>query len=165
MVKSQYESEAQRRPGRARPTLAGLLRGPVRAADEHSGQALRWAGFGDIGTAHQTVLEHLAADGSRLIELARLAGSTKQAMNHLVNDLEASGYVERAPDPTDGRAKLIRLTDHGREADRVRRQALTTLEKRWRKLVGRDELEACMATLLRLREAVRDESGPGTTAD
>ena len=46
---------------------------------------------------------------------------TKQSMAQLVAHLERHGYVERIPDPADGRAKLVRATERGREvfADRA----------------------------------------------
>ncbi len=39
---------------------------------------------------------------------------TPQAMGELVDELEDLEYVERRPDPTDRRAKLIVLTPKGR---------------------------------------------------
>ena len=38
---------------------------------------------------------------------------TKQSMAELVDYLRKRGYVELSPDPNDGRAKLVRLTDRG----------------------------------------------------
>lgn len=56
----------------------------------------------------------IKVDGSRLTELARGANMTPQAMGELVDELEDLEYVERRPDPTDRRAKLIVLTPKGR---------------------------------------------------
>ena len=52
--------------------------------------------------------------GTRLTELARRAGVTKQAMMVVVDELEVRGLVRRTPDPEDGRAKVVRLTARGR---------------------------------------------------
>lgn len=41
---------------------------------------------------------------------------TPQAMGELVDELEELGYLERRPDPTDRRAKLIVLTDRATPA-------------------------------------------------
>ena len=60
--------------------------------------------------SHSAVFAQIRAEGSRLTELARGANMTPQAMGELVDELEALGYVERRPDPTDRRAKLIVLT-------------------------------------------------------
>ncbi len=74
--------------------------------------------------------------GSRVTELAVAAGITKQAMMSLVDDLEARGYVRRVADATDGRAKLVRLTAHGRRATTECRRAVQTLEQRTRRRLG-----------------------------
>ena len=47
---------------------------------------------------------------------AAQSGVTKQAVGEFVDELEGYGYVERIPDPLDGRAKIIRLTERGRDA-------------------------------------------------
>ena len=52
-------------------------------------------------------------EGSRLTELAERARMTKQSVGEVATDLEQRGYVERVPDPADGRAKIIRLTERG----------------------------------------------------
>ena len=50
----------------------------------------------------------------RLTELAARAQLSLAATSELVNDLVALGYLTRRPDPADGRAKLIDLTNRGR---------------------------------------------------
>lgn len=74
--------------------------------------------------------------GSRVTDLAVAAGVTKQAMMSLVDDLEERGYVRRVADATDGRAKLVRLTAHGRRATTECRRAVQTLEQRTRRRLG-----------------------------
>src|SRR4051812_21402919 len=49
--------------------------------------------------------------GSRLTELAERSGFTKQAVGEAVTELEKLGYLERLPDPRDGPAQIIKLTD------------------------------------------------------
>lgn len=63
--------------------------------------------------SHSAVFAQIRPEGSRLTELARGANMTPQAMGQLVDELEDLGYVERQPDPTDRRAKLIVLTPRG----------------------------------------------------
>jgi DNA-binding MarR family transcriptional regulator len=63
--------------------------------------------------AHTTLLPHIDLDGTRATEIARRAGITKQAVGQLVDDLARLGMLERAPDPDDGRAQLVRFTDEG----------------------------------------------------
>ena len=62
-----------------------------------------------IRPAHTTLFPHLDLAGTRLTELARRLGISKQAVGQLVDELEQMQVVERVPDPSDGRAKLIRF--------------------------------------------------------
>lgn len=94
-------------------TFGALLRAPLEASRESMFSALHEAGFKDVRPAHGRVLRYIAADGSRVIELAERAQMTKQSMGELVNYLRRRGYVEMVPDPSDGRAKLVRLTAQG----------------------------------------------------
>jgi len=66
--------------------------------------------------SHSAVFAQIRAAGSRLTELARGANMTPQAMGELVDELEELRYLERRPDPTDRRAKLIVLTSRATSA-------------------------------------------------
>src|SRR4051812_13249112 len=93
--------------------LGTLLRMPYQAMmAEGVEPALAAAGFGDLRTAHLPVIQALATHpaGLRATALAAYAGITKQSMGYLVDHLGAGGYAERAPDPTDQRAKVVCLT-------------------------------------------------------
>lgn len=97
-----------------RRTLGALLRLPYEAlaARVYGGLAAR--GFPDIRPAHSAVFRHIRPEGSRLTDLAARAGMTKQSMAYLVEGLAAGGYATTQPDPSDGRARLVRLTARGR---------------------------------------------------
>lgn len=66
--------------------------------------------------AHTSLLPHIDQQGTRLTELARRLGVTKQAAGQLVSDLESMRLLERVDDEADGRAKLVRFTRAGVEA-------------------------------------------------
>ena len=85
---------------------------------------LRERGHTGLQPSHQVVFASLGPDGARLTDLASRAGMTKQAMGQLVDDLEALGYVERIPDPCDGRAKIVRLTAKKRAIARAGRSSI-----------------------------------------
>ena len=86
-------------------------------------------------------------EGSRLTFLAERSGLTKQAVGESVDDLVGLGYVERVPDPTDGRAKLVRLTDKGAKAQMLGRSILAEVEQRWAEELGEERVEAMRETL------------------
>ena len=78
----------------------------------------------------------------RLTELAELAGMTKQSAARWSTTWSSCGYVERIPDPEDRRAKLIRLTERGKEAQRVGFALFAELEERWAERFGAERIEA-----------------------
>lgn len=69
----------------------------------------------NVRKSHTLVFPHIDFEGTRLTEIARRIGVTKQAAAQWVNELEEMGMVERIPDPSDGRAKLVRYSKQGQE--------------------------------------------------
>jgi DNA-binding MarR family transcriptional regulator len=136
------------------PNIGRLLIGPFRRIEEAVDRGLREAGFGDIRPAHGTVFQVIDADGSRVTELAARAGMTKQAMTELVVHLERGGYLSRVPDPSDGRARLVRLTRRGWESIRAARAAIARAEVEWAQTLGPERYEAMRSALLALNDAL-----------
>jgi DNA-binding MarR family transcriptional regulator len=62
-----------------------------------------------IRPAHTSLFPHIDLAGTRLTELAKRMGISKQAVGQLVDELEQLEVIERIADPEDGRAKLIRF--------------------------------------------------------
>jgi DNA-binding MarR family transcriptional regulator len=108
---------------------------------------LATAGLTEARVAHAQVVAHIGTEGSRLSELAARARMTPPAMAELVDDLERLGIVERLPDPTDRRAKLIRLTGPGREAARIADRTIGGMEAELARRVGPNRFEAAARTL------------------
>jgi len=94
-------------------TLGALLRAPFEALLDHVFDRLGKAGFDDVRPAHGAVLRNIAREGTRITELAERARMTKQSMAELIEFMRERHYLELVPDPTDGRAKLARLTARG----------------------------------------------------
>lgn len=94
-------------------TLGARLRLPYEKLAKRTYAELAANGFADIRPAHSSVFRHILPGGSRLTELADRAQMTKQSMAYLVDYLHQHGYVHFVPEPTDGRAKLVQLTERG----------------------------------------------------
>ena len=110
-------------------------------------QRLDEAGHSPIRAGHGCVFRFIHEGGSRLTDLSDSSGLTKQAVGEVVADLERLGYVERGPDPDDGRAKVIRLTDLGAEAQTVAVGIFEEIERSWAERFGAQRVEAMRALL------------------
>lgn len=86
-------------------------------------------------------------------ELAHRARVSKQAVQQLLDQLEADGIVERIADPLDQRAKRIVLTKAGLRAAHDANDAKRQVEEAFRRKLGRDALGELKSLLDRLVEA------------
>lgn len=91
---------------------------------------------GELSLAHINLTRNLDVEGTRLSELARRAAITKQSMSELVDQVEMLGLVERRPDPTDGRAKLVHFTAAGLAWLETFRVCLEQAEREMRSELG-----------------------------
>lgn len=106
----------------------------------------------DITPAQARLAARIDADGSRLTALAESAGVTKQTASALVAQLERSGYVERVPDPTDARARIIRVAERGREAQACAQEMEETIEAELTQHLGPRRMRELRRSLESLRE-------------
>jgi len=120
---------------------------------------VRNAGFAEIAPAHLYVFQLPGPDGLRPTELAERMNMTKQATNHLLATLEATGYLERVPGDGDGRTKVIRTTAKGRRVSEVMQSSSRRLEREWAKRLGRTRLAELRGELRALDEIVRLSAG------
>jgi DNA-binding MarR family transcriptional regulator len=129
-----------------RPLPALLNELKERAIDELH-ERLGDEGYPDIRPAHGCVFRFIEVEGSRLTEIAARAGMTKQAVGEVVDDLERRGYVERLPDPADGRAKTIRLSARGWDAQAAALRIFAEMERRWGREVGEERVAQLRETI------------------
>lgn len=144
----------------SRVTLPALMDLAVEAMYVDFRKLLEEAGITDVRPTHGCVFRFLHADGMRLTELAHLAGLTKQSVGEIVDDLAGLGYLERFPDPTDKRAKLIRLTDKGLAAQRIGFSLFEQLESDWAETFGADRIDALRSLLEEVASAKSPDAIP-----
>lgn len=128
-----------------------LLFIPYRAMETRVFQALAAAGFDDFTPAQARVMQRIGPDGTRLTELAEAAQVTKQTAGFLVDQLERAGYVRRTPDPSDARARLVRIAERGTAAQPVADAAVAQVEAEWRAHLGDRQWGQLQQALTRLR--------------
>ena len=137
---------------RQRQELGILLFVANRALEQRAFDAVVDAGFTDITLAQARVAARIGPAGSRVTDLAEQARVTKQSAAFLVEQLETAGYVQRVPDPTDRRARLVRLTPRARQVARVADAEVERVLAEWSDHVGLERLRQLHQTLHDLRE-------------
>ena len=105
------------------------------------------AGYGDIRDPHLQIFGAIGMGGVRLTDVAARAQLSLAATSELVNDLQELGYLERQPDPRDGRAKLICLTGRGHAVMAHAGDRVATIEEQWSTVVGTRSFDQMCATM------------------
>jgi DNA-binding MarR family transcriptional regulator len=141
-------------PEPGRQNLGVLLREPFRIGSERLHQRFAERGHPEIRTPHGNVFPFLDSAGTRVSVLAQRAQITKQSMAELVAHLEHHGYLERVPDPSDGRAKLVRATPRGDELYAIAREFVAELEQEWTERLGAQKMRRLRALLEELNAAL-----------
>jgi DNA-binding MarR family transcriptional regulator len=131
--------------------LGLLLFIPYRAMEKAVLDALAAAGY-DITLAQARVFQRIDQNGSRITDLAEAAVLTKQTVGFLVDQLERAGYVERTPDPRDGRARLVRVAPRGAAAVQASLSVVAEVEARWTAYLGETRTAQLREALTILRE-------------
>jgi DNA-binding MarR family transcriptional regulator len=123
-----------------------------RAATARVFEAMGESGFDDITLAQSRLMMGIDPEGTRLSVLAARALVAKQTATALVDRLERAGYVERVPDPADGRARLVRLTPRALVAVPFARAEEERIEQEWSEHLGAERMAGLREALESLRE-------------
>ncbi len=123
-----------------------------RHAESRIVEHLRVHGFEDLTLAQARLAARIGEAGTRVTELAEQAQVTKQTAGFLVNQLEKAGYVERVADPTDARARLVRLAQRGHDAQACAREMEVMVEAEWEAHLGTRKMRALRDSLAELRQ-------------
>ncbi|MEV0249155.1 MarR family winged helix-turn-helix transcriptional regulator [Nocardia sp. NPDC050712] len=110
-------------------------------------ESLAAQGFGDAGPAYGYVFRNLDRAAMNISELADRLTITKQGAAQLVDEMEKRGYVQRRPDPSDGRAKLLYLSDKGNRALAAARRFHRDTERELVKTQGAEAVRTLRALL------------------
>lgn len=95
----------------------------------------------ELRVVHTSLFPHIDLGGTRLTDLARRLGTSKQAAGQLVDELVEMGVLERTPDPTDGRARLVRFVG-GADALLVGIAELIAVEREAAETMGTEAVQA-----------------------
>lgn len=119
--------------------LALLANRLFKASEADFFEALAAAGHAEIRMRHTALFEALDETGTRASVLAERLGMTPQAVGQLLDEAEANGYVMRTQDAGDRRARVVTLTDRGRETVQMCYELLSRIELDYARLLGVDD--------------------------
>ena len=122
--------------------------------------ALHAAGHIKLRRSHYAVFAYIGRGTVRVSDLAERTQQTQQGMGKTLRELEQLGYVTRAIDATDKRAKAISLTASGETLIDLMQKSFTATRQEHAKLLGQGENDQLYALLEKLvTEAKLDTPG------
>jgi DNA-binding MarR family transcriptional regulator len=91
-------------------------------------------------------------DGRRPTEVAERMQITKQSVAELLRHLERCGYAKYKRDPSDNRARLICLTQRGRQLEAAAHKHAIVAERKLKRELGRRRFRELCDTLLKMNK-------------
>jgi DNA-binding MarR family transcriptional regulator len=134
------------------PRVGALLRLAHERVESAVYQQTAAAGHQKLRPAHFRLLRFPGLDGVRPTHLAARVNCTKQAINPLLNDLEAWGYLRRESDPDDGRGRVLYSTDMGRALMAIIATEHQNIEKDVARRVGTGPFKTAIAVLREIKD-------------
>ena len=120
----------------------------------------------DLSVAQYTVLSVLRARSHLSnAQLANRAFITPQAMNEVVQSLEAQKLVTRRPDPSHGRIVQLKLTPRGMETLKKCDSAVRALEKKMLASFSEEAREALRSSLALCVKALEEQDGSASSRE
>ncbi len=102
--------------------------------DDGLQRSLKAAGWQPVTRAESMVIHHVLFGARRPAEIARALRLSRQAVHATIASLIRAGIFDLAPDPDDGRIKVVVLTDQGKamfnDANRIVEGLALELERR-----------------------------------
>jgi len=103
-------------------------------------------GFSDITAAQLAAFSYPFPDGLKPTELAARANQSKQALNHMLAELEDAGYLIRKAEKAGGRRRVY-LTSKGRKVVTICQAEMIALQDEWSVRVGRRQFDIFLDVL------------------
>jgi DNA-binding MarR family transcriptional regulator len=125
----------------------------------------RQPGFELIRESHTSIMPHLDLNGTRQNVLAARMGVSKQAVGQLLDELEGAGVISRTPDPTDKRARVVKLTESGQQGLLISLQVMREIEQELRRAAVDTDIDALarlLHTLMPVLEQLHGQAAPGS---
>jgi DNA-binding MarR family transcriptional regulator len=116
-------------------------------------RAMHERGFAGIRLVHIALIRNVDENGTRITDIARRAGMTKQATGQLVAEFVELGYIRVVNDPADGRVKIARYTAKGKRLLVAIVASIEATEDAVAAAIGTARLKGLKATLAEILSA------------
>lgn len=115
--------------------------------DESLQLSLRDLGWPPVTRPESMVMMHVTIDIDRPADIARSLRLTRQAVHSTIASLVNRGIVELAPDPSDGRIKVVRFTEMGSAMRRDAQKIVNSLAEQLSERIGLSHVAALGTSL------------------
>jgi DNA-binding MarR family transcriptional regulator len=116
-------------------------------------ERMQAAGHGWFTAARSALMGNIAPKGTKQGVLVDRLGISKQAIQQLIDGLEADDILERIADPDDKRGRIVRLTDKGKAAMKDANRIKLEIEAGYRARIGDEEFARLTELLGKLRQS------------
>jgi DNA-binding MarR family transcriptional regulator len=127
--------------------IGRLLNNAVSRFESRVLELMSQSGHPEARISHISLTRNLDRTGTRVTELARRAGMTKQAMGELVSQCGTLNLVVASVDPADKRARVVRFTPAGLQWLDAFRHAVDQAEREMRDEVGAMSMDVLRGAL------------------
>ncbi|HEY9036228.1 MAG TPA: MarR family transcriptional regulator [Pseudomonadales bacterium] len=143
--------------------LSMHLNGITNLLEQQLMEAATAKGHRSLKRSFGMVMLFLGESGTRVIDIARIQGVSKQAISQIAQSIEKAGYLKREEDPTDRRSRALVFTPRGKALIRDAVLAMHALEHDMAQLLGHDDFNTLRDILARLHSQL-DIAGPDASA-
>jgi DNA-binding MarR family transcriptional regulator len=130
--------------------LALLMLGGFRVLAERGRVELAARGYEDVRPGHDFALHAILTGADTASDLGRRMSVTKQAAAETIATLQARGYIEKEPHPSDRRRMRLRVTEKGLALMREGEAVFDELRRDWESQVGAAKVAELEETLRQL---------------
>lgn len=104
--------------------------------DESLQNSMRKAGLPPLSRTQSMIMVNISDGITRPSDLARNIGISRQAIQQTLVEMEKSGLITLAPDPADGRAKIVKFSRRGTGIGKIAFDALDEIEAELTRRLG-----------------------------
>jgi DNA-binding MarR family transcriptional regulator len=129
-----------------------LMRGLLHCyywCDEGLQNTLKIQGLPALSRTKSMIMVNIADGITRPSDLARNIGITRQAIQQTLVEMEQGGLITLVPDPTDGRAKIVKFSRRGAGIGRSAFKAMDEIEAELVRRLGAKAVSTLKEVLFR----------------